>query len=291
MLRSLTDWCLRSHRTRSKTRRVARTAHKPARRTVRLACEPLEARDVPSAVSLTEIINNPPLPSLSYQNAPLPVGWGYMDPMVVRTGGHVYAPEYYPYADYAQISPYNAYYVLQTTKDGQPFGNSYVMGTSLQAGGTEAYQPPMVFAHNGNLIVAYWEMLPSGGGVVKFVNFNMTPDPNGNYWSNFATYQDPAAPGDDFNYLGGAANWNSDSIYIAGCETDATNSWLKLVQFDVGAGTFQTQTLMGPLPEPYFKAVYPQVAIDPANGNVNVLATLGNSVQNTNYYSGMNIAH
>ena len=97
-------------------------------------------------------------------------GWGYMDPNVLHvqrmapgSGVTVFGTVFYP-CDAAEPSSKWLLYCARIwrSSDGAQSPVLALGGTS----GVEAYQPPMLFFHNGTLLVANWALTSAGSQVL-----------------------------------------------------------------------------------------------------------------------------
>jgi hypothetical protein len=200
----------------------------------------------------------------------IPIGWGYMDPMVTIIGSDVFTPMFYP----TDLSTLKKLYNLQLMKNGAAFGPALSMAYSFIPAGYStqgAYQPPMLFASGSRIVALYWVEIASSApaSILQMVTIDTASASPA--WSLVSTAWAPV--GHVFNYLG-AAMGSDGRIYVAGSDSSASGDSLDLLAYDTaGSGTLQTiESSSGAGLNP----VYSHVVVDAA-GQVYVLMTLGSS--------------
>ncbi|HEV7689426.1 MAG TPA: hypothetical protein VGO52_01315 [Hyphomonadaceae bacterium] len=219
----------------------------------------------------------------STQLAPsIPVGWGYMDPMVAMIGSDQYAPLFHncnvenealvDEMNHVDDRPYR--YCIYLVKNGDVVSNLVDMATFGL--GTEpsppnrrhAYQPPMLFAHDGKIFMAYWVYTPGTGSVIQLLKFDPANPPG---WTVVSTYNSGSA---GLNYLGGAMSAGGD-IVIAGYSQTSGLQTLLAVKTSPPYTTWQTPQIVTQYTTVAHTPLYPHVAIKD-DDKISILAVLHN---------------
>lgn len=222
-----------------------------------------------------------------YMNASIPVGWGYMDPMVVTipSGPNAgqYALVFYSCTNSNGVP--KSFYCVYLTKNGVVASDAMIMGqTALPNGlaGAEAYQPPMLFFNSSTstIYLAFWVFTTDGRSLVQLFSFA----PPGPHWTAVSSYVGDV--GNIFNYLGGAMDPKTGDIVIAGYGKRPNARTLELTKVTAASGytTWAPSQIVTSYPDSpaYWNPVYPHVAIrsdgiaPSTGGTISILAVLSN---------------
>lgn len=225
-----------------------------------------------SGAGFTQPIGSPPNNTPGFGPLMPPVGWGYMDPMVVLMGQDEYAPLFFACPDSAStVDPNRA--CLYLTKNGVIVSDLLAMAAPPGGGAaTQAYQPPMLFARpsTGSILAAFWSYTAAGAPLLQL--YSITPAANP-HWTLMATLT--GATGTNFNYLGGAMG-PSGEIVVAGYGSGAPGTErLAITKIVPPYTTWQPLQTVAQYSSVAFQPLYPHVAIK-ADGKVSILATLNN---------------
>lgn len=210
--------------------------------------------------------------SLEVNKLNTPIGWGYMNPMLVVDG-----EDQYSITLTSCVSPgeshfghvYCGYLIkngIEIYDSGFSLGNSY---SGFLA--DKAYQTPMLFKNGRTLYLAYW-MSNLGTSMVNLISIDLdSAAPR--RWVHRATYSMPS--GASFNYLGGAISPNG-TIIIAGLAVVNGVYSLQMIS------TFPPYTSFGSPVTAYTSGganwipLYPHVVVD-QNNTIDLFFTLQNN--------------
>lgn len=200
-----------------------------------------------------------------------PIGWGYMNPMILVDGDDQYALTLNSCTSPADISfgKTQCGYIVKNGSEILDLG--FNLGQSYDgAQGSHAYQPPMLFKHGQKLMLAYW-MLLSEGSTIQLIGLDLNKSKKS--WAKLASYNTSGT----INYLGGAMS-SDGMIVIAGLSSQMNKTALAVVSIDPPYTNFSDAVVAYQSSGPEWTPLYPHVSVD-SNKNIDLFFTLQNNTQ------------
>lgn len=198
-----------------------------------------------------------------------PIGWGYMDPMVVVKGNDFYVPILIPCDDTSSAT--RKVYCLYISKNGSSLLSQSALRLGAGGGDTplESFQPPSIFLNGNLLLVGYWYQDQNNVSSYALDGIDVTsPNPG---WSRYATHKTTSGT---FNYTG-AAMGRDGTIYVAGALDTTSQKSLNLIRIQPPYTAFEGPQTVYSYSGTSYWSLYPHVVVTDTN-EVHVLFNLYN---------------
>lgn len=200
----------------------------------------------------------------------VPVGWGYMDPMILTKDGNQYAITMSA-CDAIDSVTYGRTYCLSVIRNGyEVVSQSLSMANTIHGLADYAYQTPILFTYGGEIHVAYWAQVGGKSTInIASASFGASyPWP----WQLRGSFS--SIEGTSTNYLGGAIGPDG-TLVLTSITTEGESRRLDIFSSAFPYTQINASGSVATFSSAHWSPLYSHVTVA-ANGTIEILTTLAN---------------